>query len=192
MATTEDATHAATDAAHAATDAAHAVAEHGGSFPPFDGSTFASQLLWLVISFGITYYVISKIAGPRISAILEDRHDRIASDLAEAEKLKRETDEAMEGYEAALTEARSRAQTLANETRDKLTAQTNTKREASEAALGEKLAEAETRIATIKSEALSNVDSIATDAVTAIMAKLAPKAPTATAVSKAVAAVSKS
>lgn len=188
MATTED---VATDAVHAATDAAHAAAEHGSSFPPFDGSTFASQLLWLVISFGITYYVISKIAGPRISGILEDRHDRIASDLAEAERLKQETDEAIEGYEQALSEARARAQSLASETRDKLTAQTTAKREASEAALNEKLSEAETRIASIKSEALSNVDSIATDAVNAIMAKLAPKAPTAAAVTKAVAAATK-
>jgi F-type H+-transporting ATPase subunit b len=91
-------------------DAAHAAAEASGTFPPFDTSTFASQLLWLVIAFGITYYVISKIAGPRISGILEDRHDRIASDIAEAERLKRETDEAMETYEKALADARSRAQ----------------------------------------------------------------------------------
>jgi hypothetical protein len=113
-------------------DAAHAAAEASGTFPPFDTSTFASQLLWLVIAFGITYYVISKIAGPRISGILEDRHDRIASDIAEAERLKRETDEAMETYEKALADARSRAQALASETRDKLTAETTAKRQASE------------------------------------------------------------
>lgn len=156
-------------------DAAHAAAEASGTFPPFDTSTFASQLLWLVIAFGITYYVISKIAGPRISGILEDRHDRIASDIAEAERLKRETDEAMETYEKALADARSRAQAMANETRDKLTAETTAKRQASEEALSAKLAEAEARIDTIKTEALGQVDAIATDAVSAIMEKLAPK-----------------
>lgn len=182
MATTDHALHAAGEAA----------AEHGGVFPPFDTSTFASQLLWLVIAFGLVYYVISKIAGPRISGILEDRHDRIASDLAEAERLKRETDEAMETYEKALTDARARAQSLANETRDKLTAETTAKRQASEEALSSKLAEAETRIETIKAEALGQVDSIATDAVSAIMEKLAPKAPTAAAVTKAVAASAES
>ncbi|MEQ8656562.1 MAG: F0F1 ATP synthase subunit B [Hyphomicrobiales bacterium] len=182
MATTDDALHAAGEAA----------AEHGGTFPPFDTSTYASQLLWLVIAFGLVYYVISKIAGPRISGILEDRHDRIASDLAEAERLKRETDEAMDTYEKALTDARARAQSLANETRDKLTAETTAKRQASEEALSAKLADAETRINTIKSEALSQVDSIATEAVSAIMEKLAPKAPTAAAVTKAVAASAES
>ncbi|MFK7793601.1 MAG: F0F1 ATP synthase subunit B [Devosiaceae bacterium] len=173
-------------------DVAHAAAEAGGAFPPFDTSTFASQLLWLVIAFGITYYVISKIAGPRISGILEDRHDRIASDIAEAERLKRETDEAIENYETALSEARSRAQSMASETRDKLTAETTAKRQASEEALAAKLAEAETRINTIKTEALGQVDSIASDAVSAIMEKLAPKAPTAAAVTKAVDAIAKS
>ncbi len=173
-------------------DAAHAAAEASKVFPPFDTSTYGSQLLWLVIAFGITYYVISKIAGPRISGILEDRHDRIASDLAEAERLKRETDEAMETYEKALADARSRAQALASETRDKLTAETNAKRHASEEALATKLTEAETRIASIKSEALGQVDSIASDAVAAIMDKLASKAPTAAAVGKAVDAAAKS
>ena len=173
-------------------DVAYAAAEGAGVFPPFDSSTFASQLLWLAIAFGITYYVISKIAGPRISSILEDRHDRIASDIAEAERLKRETDEAMESYEKALADARGRAQALANETRDKLTAETTAKRKASEEALATKLAEAESRIATIKSEAMAEVDSIATEAVSAIMDKLAPKKPTDAAVTKAVTAVVKS
>ena len=173
MATTEDATQAAAEAA--------------GVFPPFDTSTFASQLFWLAIAFGLTYYVISKIA-PRISGILEDRHDRIASDLAEAERLKQETDEAMQTYETALADARARAQTLASETRDKLTAETTAKRAASEEALAAKLSDAEQRINAIKTEALAEVDTIAADAATAIMEQLAPKAPTKAAVTKAVSA----
>ena len=173
------------EAAHGAEPAASAV------FPPFDTSTFASQLFWLVIAFGITYYVISKIAGPRISGLLEDRHDRIASDIAEAERLKRETDEAITTYETALADARAKAQAMASETRDRLTAETTAKREASEAALNAKLAEAETRIASIKTEALSQVDTIASDAAEAIMAKLAPKAPSKADVTRAIGALSK-
>ncbi|MEM6710739.1 MAG: F0F1 ATP synthase subunit B [Pseudomonadota bacterium] len=171
-------------------DGAHGAEAVAGVFPPFDTSTFASQLLWLAIAFGITYYVISKIAAPRISAILEDRHDRVASDLAEADRLKRETDEAIETYEQALATARSKAQTMAAETRDKLNAETAAKRTASEEALAEKLSEAETRIAAIKAEALADVDEIAADAASAIMNVLAPKAPTKVAIKKAVVAAS--
>lgn len=173
MATTED--------AGQAMDAAEKV------FPPFDPSTFASQLFWLVIAFGITYYVISKIAAPRISAILEDRYDRIASDLAEADRLKRETEEAMASYEGALADARSKAQALASETRDKLTAETTAKRQESEAELNKKLAEADARIASIKTEALSQVDQIASESVEAIMSKLSPTQPSKTDIGKVVA-----
>ena len=171
-------------------DAAHGADAVSGVFPPFDTTTFPSQLLWLAIAFGITYYVISKIAAPRISSILEDRHDRIASDLAEADRLKRETDEAIETYEEALATARSKAQAMAAETRDKLNSETAAKRTASEEALAEKLSEAETRIAAIKAEALSDVDTIATEAASAIMDVLAPKAPTKAALTKAVSSAS--
>ena len=58
-------------------------AEHNGSgsFPPFDSSTFSSQLIWLAITFGLFYYLMSRVALPRISGILETRSDRIAQDL---------------------------------------------------------------------------------------------------------------
>lgn len=57
--------------------------EHSvGTFPPFDGETYASQILWLAITFGLLYWIMSKVALPRLSGILEDRRDRIAGDLA--------------------------------------------------------------------------------------------------------------
>ena len=44
-------------------------AEHGdksGSFPPFDPATFSSQLLWLAITFGFFYFIMARVALPRI------------------------------------------------------------------------------------------------------------------------------
>ena len=64
------------------------VADHGGGheagFPPFDSSTFPSQLLWLAITFGLFYIFMNKVVVPRIGGILEHRRDRIAKDLDEA------------------------------------------------------------------------------------------------------------
>src|SRR5690606_23669808 len=63
--------------------------DHGsGVFPPFDPSTYASQLVWLAVTFGALYLLMSKIALPRIGEILEVRRDRIESDLAEADRLR--------------------------------------------------------------------------------------------------------
>src|SRR5690606_27801834 len=66
-------------------EAAAAAAEHGGAFPPFDPTFFPSQLLWLAVTFGALYWLSSRVLLPRLSGIIEDRRDRIADDLAEAE-----------------------------------------------------------------------------------------------------------
>jgi F-type H+-transporting ATPase subunit b len=141
-------------------------------FPPFDSSTFPSQLLWLAITFGVLYWVISRIAAPRIASILEVRRDRIAGDLGEAERLRGETDAAIAAYEQSLADARRNAGAIAAETRDKVTRELDGKRHAIEAELAAKLTEAETRIADIKSKALAEVDGIATETTEAIVGAL--------------------
>jgi F-type H+-transporting ATPase subunit b len=163
------------DAAHGEavnTEVGHADGGHTGVFPPFDSSTFASQLLWLAITFGVLYWVIARIASPRIASILEVRRDRIAGDLGEAERLRGETDAAIAAYEQSLADARRNAGAIAADTRDKVAKELDGKRHAIEADLTAKLADAEARIADIKSKALAEVDGIATDTTEAIVGAL--------------------
>lgn len=160
---------------------------HGtGGFPPFNGETYPSQLLWLAITFGLLYWIMSRVALPRVAGILEDRRDRIAGDLAEANRLKQESDEAVAAYEQALAEARKRAHSIAQDTRDKLKAETESKRNKAEEELSKKLADAEARISDIKAAALAEVNGIATDTTAALVETLIGKAPTKTELSKAV------
>ncbi len=147
---------------------------HGGgsNFPPFDSSTFASQLLWLAITFGIFYYLMAKIVLPRIRDILEVRSDRIALDLDEANRLKQESDVALAAYEQELAEAKGKAHAIAQEARDKAKQEADSERKRVEATLAAKLAEAESEIATIKASALSEVGAIAEDTTTALVKQL--------------------
>ena len=147
---------------------------HSDVFPPFDREHFASQILWLAISFGLLYYLVSKVALPRVAGILEDRHDRIAWDLSEAERLKQESDDAVAPYETALAEAREKAHGIARGTDDKLAADVSAKRAAVEADLTAKLVEAEQRIAAIKTEAMAEVGGIAAEATRAIVEAMVP------------------
>ncbi|WP_439527806.1 F0F1 ATP synthase subunit B [Pannonibacter sp.] len=147
-------------------------AEHGAGFPPFDPTHFVSQLFWLLISFVVFYWIMKNVALPRIAGILEDRRDRIAGDLAEADRLKRETDEAIAAYEQALAEARGRARSIANDTRDKLKAETTATREQAEAGIAAKIADAEARIGGIKAAALVQVGDIAVETSTALVEAL--------------------
>jgi len=150
---------------------AESPAEHN-AFPPFDSTTYASQLLWFAITFALLYYLMAKVALPRIAGILEDRRDRIASDLDLAESLKRDSEAALEGYEKALAEARSRANSIAEGARDEARQAAAAKRADVEARLAEKLEAAEQRIGDIKSKALADVGEIAIETTDALIASL--------------------
>ena len=171
--------------------ATNAHTEHPGGgkpqFPPFNKETFASQLVWFVIFFIALYVLIGRFAIPRIGGIIEARRGRIEGDLAEANRLKEQSDAALKSYEKSLADARNRAQTLANETRDKLNAEAEEARKKLESRLNSKLAEAEKTIAATKTAAMANVRGIAVDTATAIVERVIGSAPSGSAVEAAVA-----
>lgn len=163
---------------HATTEAHEGAAEeHGtGVFPPFDPSTFASQLLWLVITFAALYLIISRAAVPRIGSILEQRKTRIDGDLKEADRLRQETDRAIAAYEQALAEARQRAHGIAEETRQGIRTDLEGKRHAVEADLSRRVADAEASIQASKVEALKSVDAIAAETATELVTRITGEA----------------
>ncbi len=167
---------------------AHTEAEggHGGGFPPFETNTFASQLVSLAIFFVALYLIVSKLALPRVGGAIEARQNKIDGDLAEAQKLKDQSDAALKAYEGELAAARSRAQAIGNETRDKLNAQAEAERKTLEEQLAAKLAAAEKTIAATRTAAMTNVRGIAADAAGTIVQRLTGVAPDATAVNAAV------
>jgi len=116
------------------------------------------------------------VALPRVAAILEERGRRVSEDLDQAAKLKGQTDAAIEAYEKALADAKSRAQAIAAETRDKLALETDTRRKALEADVNTKLAAAEQQIVDGKAKAMLNVRGIAVEAAEAIVQRLAGRA----------------
>jgi F-type H+-transporting ATPase subunit b len=146
------------------------------NFPPFDPSTFPSQLLWLAISFGTLYYYMSKRFLPGVGAVIEARKARIAKDLDEATAMQQKADAAAAAHEKTLADARARAQSLAQATRDKLAAEADAKRKALEEELSAKLAAAEAQIAATRDRAMSNVADIAKDATAAIVERLIGRA----------------
>jgi F-type H+-transporting ATPase subunit b len=162
---------------------------HGGAkpqFPPFNKETFASQVIWFVIAFALLYLLMSRVALPRVGAIVSARADKIAGDLADAQTLKDQTDQAITGYEKKLADARTNAQSIAGQTRDKLMGEADGRRKTLEAQLTDRLHEAEKTIEQTKTQAMSNVRGIATDTASAIVERLIGNKPDAKAVSDAV------
>jgi F0F1-type ATP synthase, subunit b len=170
---------------HAATEA-HGGAHEDVGFPPFKTETYAGQILWLTITFVTLYVLLSKLVLPRLSGIIENRRTTIAGDLDEAAAMKTRAEEAGIAYEKALSEAKARAQALAQEARSKVSAETDAKRKALEADLGQRLAESEAIIARKKTEAMANVRGIAVETASAIVERLTGKAPAPQAVEAAI------
>ena len=156
-------------------------------FPPFNQETFTSQLVWLAITFVLLYLLMSRLALPRVGGIIEARNGRIEGDLAEAQRLKGETETAMVAYEKTLADARANAQAIAAKTRETLLAEAEERRKTLEAGLHRKLEEAEKSIAATKAAALGNVRSIATEAASSIVERLIGTAPAEKTVADAVA-----
>jgi F-type H+-transporting ATPase subunit b len=159
---------------------------HGGGFPPFESSTFASQLVSLVIAFVALYMIVSRIALPRVESVIDARQNAIEGDLAQAQKLKDESDAALKAYETELASARSRAQAIGNENREKLNAAAEAERKKLEDQLTARLAAAEKQIAATRETAMSNVRGIAADAAGAIVQRLTGVVPDKKTVGKAV------
>ncbi|MBX9456703.1 MAG: F0F1 ATP synthase subunit B [Rhizobium sp.] len=162
---------------------------HGsGVFPPFDPTHFPSQILWLALTFGIFYYMVAKHIAPRLSGIIETRENRIAGDIAEANRMKDEADAAIAKYEQELAEARAKSAAIAAEARDKVKAEADAERSRLEADLSSKIAAAEASIGEIKNKALAEVATVAEDAAGDIVTRLTGVKVTKTDVKAAVSA----
>jgi F-type H+-transporting ATPase subunit b len=155
-------------------------------FPPFQKDTFASQLVSLLIAFVALYLIVSRIALPRVGDVIDARQEAIDGDLADAQKLKDQSDAALKSYENELVSARSRAQAISTDTREKLNAASDAERKTLEERLSVKLADAEKTIASTRATAMGNVRGIATDAAAAIVQRLAGVQPDAQSVNSAV------
>jgi F-type H+-transporting ATPase subunit b len=163
-------THAA-DAAHGAEAAGH---EAGGAFPPFDATTFASQLFWFVLTFAALYFVLSRFVLPQISGVLAKRAGTIQSDLDEAAQKSAAADKARVDMEKAVAKARADARALVDAARADVTAKLIAEQEAAETRLTAKIAAAEAKVDAERTKALAEVPAIAEALARDIADKFAP------------------
>jgi F-type H+-transporting ATPase subunit b len=85
-------------------------AEDGGG--NFLVSPNVGLMIWTLLAFGITLFVLNKVAFPRIAEALDKRRRVIEESIEHAERSKREADELLEEYRARLREAREQAEDI--------------------------------------------------------------------------------
>src|ERR671937_893360 len=90
--------------------------------PQLHFHTFPSQIFWLVVTFAVLYWLMAKVALPRIQRIVEESRNRIDTDLEKAAQMKAEAEAVIAAYEKAIADARAQAQATMKETSDRLAA----------------------------------------------------------------------
>lgn len=138
--------------------------------PQLDISTFPNQIFWLVVTLVVIYLILSRVALPRIGAVLAERQGTITNDIAAAEDLKRQAGEAEEAYKKALSDARAEAQDIVAAARAEIQADLAEATAHADAEIAAKTAESEERINEIRAGALESVEAVARDTAAEIVA----------------------
>jgi F-type H+-transporting ATPase subunit b len=155
-----------------AVNGAAAATEPG--MPQLDFSTFPNQIFWLVITLVAIFFILTRVALPRISAVLAERQGTLTNDLAAAEDLKRKAAEAEEAYKKALADARAEAQRIAEETRAEIQATLAEATAEADRQIGAKAAESERRIGEIEAGARQSVEDVARDVAGDVVTAILP------------------
>ncbi len=154
--------------------------------PQFDLSTAPSQIFWLLLVFGLLYLTFVKLVLPKMGGVIEARQKKIEGDLARAETLKREAEEAVAGYEKGLAEARAEASSILNQSAEAARKEIEAESAAFDKELNQKVQAAQTRIAEAEKEARSHLKEIAVAAAAMATEKLIGVAPSEAEVKSAV------
>ncbi|MGH1453788.1 MAG: F0F1 ATP synthase subunit B' [Paracoccaceae bacterium] len=159
------------DAAQGAAHGADAAASAPG-MPQLDFSTWGNQIFWLMITLVVIYFVLSRIALPRIGAVLAERQGTITNDIAAAEELKAKAVEAEQAYDKALADARSEANNIAAAARAEIQVELDKAIADADTQIAAKTAEGEKVIADIRANAMASVKDVASDTAKAVVAAL--------------------
>lgn len=171
-----------------ASETTGAATEHAQGMPQLDFSTFPNQIFWLVVTLLVIYFIMSRVALPRIAGVLADRHDAIQRDLEKAEELKQKAVEAEEAYNKSLADARLEASQIVAETKADIQKELDKAIAKADAEIAAKAAEGEAIIKDIRDNALKSVNTVATNTASAIVDAVMPAANDAKTVKAAIAA----
>jgi F-type H+-transporting ATPase subunit b len=150
---------------------------------------YASQWFWLALVLLTIYFVIGRGMVPKISATVDARDAKIASDLAAAHQARAAAEEAETALQAKALDVRADAQSVTAAAKAKSAKDAANRVAKADGEIAAKLATADAALAKARAKALASVEEVATDAAQDIVAKVSGMKVTAAGAAKAVKAV---
>ena len=136
-------------------------AAESGGMPQLDPEFWLSQIFWLVITFGILYFVLSKLILPKISENLETRKSQVLENLELAEKQRNDSEEKLKEFDNIILKSKIEAKNIFNESRKKLLDEISQKRQRLEDEIDKELKIAEGEIEELKKKSPEKINKIA-------------------------------
>lgn len=140
--------------------------------PQLELADYSSQIVWLIIAFGILWLLMARFALPRIGVVLEERQKKIDDNLDMAEHLRNQAQVELQTYEKAISEARESARTIINEASRQAVHDSVTRHAELNDSLAKQVMEAEARIKSAEEDAISGIRDSATDVASTVAERL--------------------
>ncbi len=135
--------------------------------------TYSSQIFWLLVIFGLVFFVIGRGMVPKVVATVAQRDDQISADLAAAQAARDDADREEEAWRQRENEDRARARDLVAEAKARAAQDSEKRLAEAQERIDRTIAEAEGRIAQSRDAAMAEVERVAADATQDIVRRLA-------------------
>ena len=140
--------------------------------PQLDVSGFPSQIFWLVITFVFLWWLMAKVALPKVGLVLEERQKKINDSLDMAENLRIEARSELDAYEIAISVAHDEARKVINDANQEGTQASANQLAEMRISLTNQIAEVETEIESVKEKALEDIGLSAREVAISTLDKL--------------------
>ena len=150
----------------------YAQSGESGGMPQLNPEFWISQIVWLVLTFGLLYIILSKFILPKISNNLESRKSQILENIETAEKQREEGKKKIKEFEKIILESKLEAKNYFNEARQKILDDINSKRIALEKDIDEEISAAEQEVNNLKTSSGEKIKNIAVETSSELIKQL--------------------
>lgn len=140
--------------------------------PQLDPSSFVSQIFWLTITFLSLVFVMSVFIVPRIASIIDERHQKINSDIQKAEKINQKAANILKRYETAIENAKAEIDKKISQEKEQIEAAAELKKAEIGQYLNRQIIANETLLKKERAQTLKAVDEISYQTAELILQKL--------------------
>ena len=132
-----------------------------GGMPQLNPEFWFSQIFWLIITFGLLFFVLSKFILPNISSNLENRKSQILNNIEKADEQRKESEVRLKEFEKIINDSKVQAKNIINDTKKKISNEINNKKKLLEEEINSEIVSIEKEINELKKRSPETINQIA-------------------------------